>query len=202
MDILTCHVQTETIIKNSRFIAELIPCESQAQARELLKNQKIKYADATHVCHAFVLGSQGEVLGMSDAGEPSGTAGRPMLDVLKGRHCTGALLTVTRYFGGTLLGTGGLVKAYGGCAKSVIEQADAEHAFEQLVAKSSFSFVIPYPLYELVKRQFTLYHVSDVTESFTADVAITGKIYASEAEQLALYIRNLTNGSASVVISG
>ena len=78
---------------------------------EYVKSQKAKYADATHVVHAFVIGPGAEVMGMSDDGEPSGTAGRPALDVLRGRGCTNTVLTITRWFGGTLLGTGGLVKA-------------------------------------------------------------------------------------------
>ena len=101
-------------------------------ARDLVKAQKSKYADATHVVHAFVIGSGAEILGMSDDGEPSGTAGRPTLDVLKGRGCTNTLITITRWFGGTLLGTGGLVKAYSGGAKQVIQKADELGLFEEL----------------------------------------------------------------------
>ena len=123
MDILKEYISTELIIKNSRFLNELFPCSEQSEARGIIKAQKQKYADATHVVHAFVLGLSGEVLGMSDDGEPSGTAGHPALDVLKGKNCTNLVLTITRWFGGTLLGTGGLVKAYGDCAKSVLQAA-------------------------------------------------------------------------------
>ena len=112
---------SEIIIKGSRFLAESFIISSQNQVREILKSQKQKYSDSTHVVHAFVAGKNGEIMGMSDDGEPSGTAGRPMLDVLKGRNCTNLLITVTRWFGGTLLGTGGLVHAYGDCTKSVLE---------------------------------------------------------------------------------
>ena len=76
----------EEVIKGSKFLSELFPCESQSQARDLVKAQKTKYPDATHVVHAFVIGAGAEILGMSDDGEPSGTAGRPTLDVLKGRY--------------------------------------------------------------------------------------------------------------------
>ena len=121
MNCILEHFQTEIVIKHSRFIAEVFPVQTQSQARELLKEQKQKYFDSTHVVHAFVIGKNCEVLGMSDDGEPSGTAGRPVLDVLKGSGCTNIMLTVTRYFGGTLLGTGGLVKAYSDSAKAVLE---------------------------------------------------------------------------------
>ena len=88
MNCILEHFQTELVIKHSRFIAEVFPVENQAAARELLKEQKQKYFDSTHVVHAFVIGKNAEILGMSDDGEPSGTAGRPVLDVLKGSGCT------------------------------------------------------------------------------------------------------------------
>ena len=124
MKILTEYISFEENIKGSRFLSELFPCTSQSDARELIKTQKAKYADATHVVHAFIIGQNAEIMGMSDDGEPSGTAGRPTLDVLKGSGCTNLIITITRWFGGTLLGTGGLVKAYSGGAKKVMEEAE------------------------------------------------------------------------------
>ena len=94
MKILSEYVSNEFCVKGSRFLAELFPCEEQSCAKELIKSQKIKYADSTHVVHAFVLGKNAEVMGMSDDGEPSGTAGRPALDVLKGFACTDTVLTI------------------------------------------------------------------------------------------------------------
>ena len=138
MKILKSKVQTETVVKGSRFLAEAIPCQKQEEARAILKAQKEKYSDATHVVHAFVLGKAGEVMGMSDDGEPGGTAGRPVLDVLKGSGATDIMLTVTRWFGGTLLGTGGLVKAYGGAAKELLSQCQEIGALEEYVPKKNF----------------------------------------------------------------
>ena len=140
MDILSSYVKFEESIKGSRFLSELFPCSSQSQARDIIKSQKEKYSDSSHVVHAFITGKNGEVMGMSDDGEPSGTAGRPTLDVLKGRLCTNTMLTITRWFGGTLLGTGGLVKAYSSGAKNVISLADSEKLFAPLVEKSDFFF--------------------------------------------------------------
>jgi putative IMPACT (imprinted ancient) family translation regulator len=85
-----------------------------------VRRQKERYRDASHVVHAFIAGAAGEIRGMSDDGEPGGTAARPIMDILVGTHCTNILLTVTRYFGGTLLGTGGLVRAYGNAARTVL----------------------------------------------------------------------------------
>ena len=146
MEILKSYIKYEETIKGSRFLSELFPCDSQAAARELVKSQKAKYADATHVVHAFVIGPGAEVMGMSDDGEPGGTAGRPALDVLRGRACTNTVLTITRWFGGTLLGTGGLVKAYGNGAKGVLAAADQAGLFEELVAKRTFTFTTDYSL--------------------------------------------------------
>ena len=111
--VLLNNPSNEIIIKGSRFISEVFSVSSQQEARDRLHEQKLRYSDATHVCHCFIAGLKAETCGMSDDGEPSGTAGRPMLDILKGSGITNILVTVTRYFGGTLLGTGGLVTAYG-----------------------------------------------------------------------------------------
>ena len=194
MDILTRPVQFEETIKGSRFLSELFPCDSQAAARELIKTQKAKYADATHVVHAFVIGSGAEVMGMSDDGEPSGTAGRPVLDVLKGRKCTNTVLTVTRWFGGTLLGTGGLVKAYGDSAKAVLEVA----SFHELVVRRPFSFTVDYDQYPLVKRYVQAPEFTGLTEDFGAQVSLQGFVESAAASGLALFVKDLTKGAVVV----
>ena len=194
MLVLTKPVQFEEIIKGSRFLSELIPCESQAQARDILKAQKEKYADATHVVHAFIVGKNGEVMGMSDDGEPSGTAGRPTLDVLKGRNCTNLIITITRWFGGTLLGTGGLVKAYGNGAKQVLEAAAAQNAFEELIEKTDFIFGTDYSLYKLLKNNFVNYQLYNISEDFGTEVTISGQIKADQYNDFASHLLNLSNG--------
>ena len=194
MLVLTKPVKFEEIIKGSRFLSELIPCESQAQARDILKAQKEKYADATHVVHAFIVGKNGEVMGMSDDGEPSGTAGRPTLDVIKGRNCTNLIITITRWFGGTLLGTGGLVKAYGNGAKQVLEAAAAQNAFEELIEKTDFVFSTDYSLYKLLKNNFVNYQLYNISEDFGTEVTISGQIKADQYNDLAKLLLNLSNG--------
>lgn len=103
--------------KKSRFIATVRPCESENEATEFVEEIKKKYWDASHNCSAFVIGSRGELTRCSDDGEPGGTAGRPMLEVLLGEGIRNVAVVVTRYFGGTLLGTGGLVRAYSQAVK-------------------------------------------------------------------------------------
>ncbi|MCR4631146.1 MAG: YigZ family protein [Treponema sp.] len=198
MEVLKEYISFEENIKGSRFLSELFPCNSQAQARELVKTQKTKYADATHVVHAFIIGPSGEVMGMSDDGEPSGTAGRPALDVLRGRKCTNTLLTITRWFGGTLLGTGGLVKAYGNGTKGVLATADQAGLFEELVAKKSFTFTSDYSLYKLIKNNMELFHISNLTEDFGTEITIKGEIYEDEFQIFSGKLKDLSNGKISI----
>ena len=118
----------EIIEKKSRFIASVFPAETEDVALALIERTKKTYWDATHNCHAFTIGLRHEICRCSDDGGPAGTAGRPMLDVLLGEPLFNTAVVVTRYFGGTLLGTGGLVRAYskavaaGLAASKVIEK--------------------------------------------------------------------------------
>ena len=111
--------------KKSRFIANVSPAGTEEEALAFIEAMKKKYWDARHNCYAYVLGERGELVRFSDDGEPSGTAGKPILEVLLGMEVRNLVVVVTRYFGGTLLGTGGLVRAYtqaaqAGMAASVI----------------------------------------------------------------------------------
>lgn len=194
MKVLIQDANCETVIKNSRFIAEAFTVRTQAEAKDKIHQQKLRYPDATHVCHCFVLGPKAETCGMSDDGEPSGTAGRPMLDVLKGSGVTNILVTVTRYFGGTLLGTGGLVHAYGGCVKSVLEVCQTE----ELVEKSSFMFSSDYNFYDAIKRLLPNFHISNLNEEYSTDVFATGEIWTAEGDDFSQQIKNLTKGKTIV----
>lgn len=111
----------EVIEKKSRFIAQVFPVETEEEAAGIIEETKKKYWDARHNCYAFVLGAGGEISRCSDDGEPSGTAGRPILEVILGKGLRNVLVIVTRYFGGTLLGTGGLVRAYSAATQAGIE---------------------------------------------------------------------------------
>ena len=113
--------QAELVEKKSRFIANVRPVESEAEAVAFIDEMKKKYWDARHNCSAFVIGTKAELTRCSDDGEPSGTAGRPMLEVLLGEGVRNVAVVVTRYFGGVLLGTGGLVRAYSSAVKEGID---------------------------------------------------------------------------------
>ncbi len=109
--------------KKSRFIATVAPVSSEEAALEFIEQLRKKYWDASHNCSAYVIGYKDEIQRCSDDGEPSKTAGRPILDVLLGEEIHNAVVVVTRYFGGTLLGTGGLVRAYQSAAREGLKQS-------------------------------------------------------------------------------
>lgn len=112
-----CGGEAEIIEKKSRFIATVRPVKDEEEALAFIESMRKKYWNATHNCFAYVIGEHFQVQRCSDDGEPSGTAGKPMLDVLLGEEIHDVVVVVTRYFGGTLLGTGGLVRAYSGSTK-------------------------------------------------------------------------------------
>ena len=109
--------------KKSRFIAQITPVHTEEEALAFVAAARKKYWDARHNCFAYIIGERGQLKRCSDDGEPQGTAGRPMLDVLEGEQLTDVVCVVTRYFGGTLLGTGGLVRAYSAAVRAGLENA-------------------------------------------------------------------------------
>lgn len=113
----------EIVEKKSRFIADTKPVESEEEALEFIEGVRKKYWDARHHCFAYCVGDRNQVLRCSDDGEPSQTAGRPMLDVLLGEEVHNVCVVVTRYFGGILLGTGGLVRAYSGAVQEGLKNS-------------------------------------------------------------------------------
>lgn len=135
------NVSAELVEKKSKFIANLFYIESREEAEDIIKNQKKKYHDARHNCYAFrVLGEDGIIEKSSDDGEPSGTAGAPMLNILSKMEITNVLVIVTRYFGGILLGTGGLVKAYSNSTKLALEKAEISMLEEGFVYKLELNY--------------------------------------------------------------
>ena len=117
-------------IKKSRFLGFAFMVDSEEQAKAKVDELRVQYSDATHVCYAYVCGS---VERFSDDGEPHGTAGMPILNLIKGHDFTNVLVVVVRYFGGTKLGAGGLVHAYLDCARAVLDEAGTEYYFRQAV---------------------------------------------------------------------
>ena len=132
--------EAEIVVRKSRFIAIAIPISSLEQVKDIVKGVWKEHEGATHVVHAAVAGPSGTMYSCSDDREPKNTAGRPALEVLKGSGITDIVVCIVRYFGGTLLGTGGLVKAYGDSVKEVLKVVRCE----QIVPRSTFSILTGY----------------------------------------------------------
>lgn len=120
---LASPARAEVEVRRSRFVCEVAPATSEAVARAFIEQARTGRRDARHHCTAYVLGPDGATMRSNDDGEPSGTAGAPMLDVLRGHELTDAVAVVSRWFGGTLLGTGGLIRAYGDAVTAALERA-------------------------------------------------------------------------------
>ncbi|MBQ9809906.1 MAG: YigZ family protein [Spirochaetales bacterium] len=194
MKVLKEERRAELIVKKSRFIAIARTCSDPADVKRIVDQTRAQYPDATHVVHAAVMGSQ---FSYSDDHEPKNTAGRPALEVLKGSGITNIIVLIIRYFGGTLLGTGGLVKAYGDSTKMVLDGI----ATEELVEKARFSLTIGYEMYESVKRILGALKADSVTEDFATEISISGQIPISEKESLVSRISDLSNGRRTVLFN-
>ena len=128
------------IEKKSKFICHLFNVVNADEVAEIIKAEKKKYYDAKHHCFAYVMGEDGADIKCSDDGEPSGTAGRPMLDILQKEGLTDILCVCTRYFGGTLLGTGGLVRAYSAALKDAIDKSTFKNETKAVIVKYKYAY--------------------------------------------------------------
>ena len=191
MKILKEERTVEIVVKKSRFIAIARTCTSPDQVKRLVDETRTKYEGATHVVHGAVMGSQ---FSFSDDHEPKNTAGRPVFEVVKGSGITNVIVLVVRYFGGTLLGTGGLVKAYGDSAKAVLDGIETQ----ELIQKKGFSMEIGYELYENMKRLLSSLDAELTKEDFGTSVVLEGSIPLASFEKLRSSVADMTNGRCSV----
>lgn len=182
--------QAELVEKKSRFIATVRPVSTEEEAVAFIDEMKKKYYDARHNCSAFVIGSKGELTRSSDDGEPSGTAGRPMLEVLTGSGIRNVAVVVTRYFGGVLLGTGGLVRAYSGAVKMALEQC------ETITRRFGVQLMIRTDYNGVGKIQYLLGSRNVVIQDsvYAADVEMTVLVPIEEYEKLYKELVEATNG--------
>ena len=180
----------EIEIKKSRFISIAYPVESLEEVKEKVIYTRSLHPNATHVVHSAVVGKSGTLFSSSDDREPKNTAGRPSLEVLKGSGITNICVCTVRYFGGTLLGTGGLVKAYGDSTKEVLKIVKTE----ELIERESFAAVMQYDHYTLAKRLLDETTATDITEDFGVGITIKGKIPLSMHDILQKGFQNIGQG--------
>jgi uncharacterized YigZ family protein len=166
-------IQTEFIEKNSRFIANVAPAFTVEQAQAFIEHIQEKFPDASHHVPVFLIGHGAATIEhCSDDGEPSGTAGKPALAVLRGSGLGDVAVVITRYFGGTKLGTGGLVRAYSDSMRKVL----AELPRAKKLATTTLMFVIPYTLFERAQIIIANYNGACIEKNFAADVTLSVRL--------------------------
>jgi len=190
-------VRTEIVVVNSRFIASAGPAFSVEEAREFIARVKVEFPDASHHVPAYLVGHGASVTAhCSDAGEPSGTAGRPALAVLQGSGLGDVVVVIARYFGGTKLGTGGLVRAYSDAVRSVLEILPRA----EKVPTHTVMVAIPYSIFERLRLLVAVYHGEILDQDFGADVTITARFMVDHFQGFQADLQELTAGSIQAEI--
>ena len=184
--------QGEVVEKKSRFIAHVIPIASEEEALETIEALKKEYWDARHNCYAFCLGANNEVQRFSDDGEPQGTAGKPILEVLLNKNVHNTLILVTRYFGGTLLGTGGLIRAYGQAAVEGLKNAEIQAVFDGV----SFDLAVDYESIGKIKYNMVQFGVGDAEEEYTDGVTLKIRMKKADFDKFKTSVIDATSGKA------
>lgn len=190
-------VETEILVVNSRFIANLAPVNSVEEARAIIAEVKKLHPTASHHVPAFVIGHGKSVIThCSDDGEPSGTAGRPALAVLQGSGLGNVVVVVTRYFGGTKLGTGGLVKAYGDAVREVLKGVK----LATLLPTTTLMFVTPYRLFDQVTRLMEAHFGQILGTDFLEEITVTVRFKDEELEAFTDQLSNLSAGQVEPIV--
>ncbi len=188
--------RVETLVINSRFIATAGRADTVDVARRFIQAVRSEMPDATHHVYAFKVGYGSNVIeGMSDDGEPSGTAGPPVLAVLRGADLGDVVVVITRYFGGTKLGTGGLVRAYTDAARQVLAALPTELKIE----KRTIGLTVPYHFFERVRLLLEAHRAAIEDQEFAAEVTLYATVPLDQLESLATAVQNLTAGQVTVV---
>ncbi|MBN2501137.1 MAG: YigZ family protein [Anaerolineales bacterium] len=188
---------TEITVVNSRFIATAAPAFSIEAARAFIQQIKEKYADASHNVPAFIIGHGASITEhCSDDGEPEGTAGRPALAVLKGSGLGDVVVVITRYFGGTKLGTGGLVRAYSDAMRAVLEALPKA----EKIATHTVGIEMPYKLYEQIKLLVEAQHGLILDQDFAADVTIMAQFKQDDLPDFQTALQELSRGGIQAEI--
>jgi uncharacterized YigZ family protein len=171
----------EEIIKKSRFIGILKPCENEQDVLHELKIQHAAHPHANHIVFAYRLKTEnGIVYRFHDAGEPSGTAGKPIFQHLEGKNIINALIIVIRYFGGVKLGAGGLTRAYGNTAKQVIDSATLQEFIEMV----TLTFTLDYDQFQFFEYALKKVDGQIIEQRFAGQIQLTIKLPAEKVEQL------------------
>ena len=189
--------ESEFVEKRSRFISHLWRVESEAEARTRIEEMKKKYYDARHNCWCYLM-KEGNVVRYSDDGEPQGTAGQPMLNVFQRQEVTNVCCVVTRYFGGILLGAGGLTRAYTQRAKDALTVS----GIARMSLWTLWDIPCTYPLYERMKLEIAACGGVVRDAEYGADIILRAAFPADGAEQFAPRLTELSAGSLEMIPAG
>jgi uncharacterized YigZ family protein len=189
MNILKDSIDYEEKIQRSRFIAYAKPVNTWQDAKEFITEISQEHKNATHNCWAYIVGDKGEMQHSSDDGEPSGTAGKPMLNALNKSELTNIVAVVTRYFGGVKLGIRGLIDAYGG----VLERALNLAQIEELVFKRTLSLCTDYDFYNILKHRISFAGVEIVDTEYTDKVSIYIEVLEEKFAELIAILDDMKN---------
>jgi len=181
----------EKIVQKSRFITYINRAESEKEAIEFIQQIKKKHYDATHNCSAYIIGENDEIQKANDDGEPSGTAGIPMLEVLKKRNLKNVVVVVTRYFGGIKLGAGGLIRAYGSATSEGIDAVGIVKRTLMQIIYAAFDYSYIGKIENEIRN--TPYKIKETTYTDQVEMAIYAEI--GKKEDFVKWITNLTNGN-------
>ena len=188
------YAQSEYEDRKSVFIAEAMPIKTEPEAIDFINRIKKKYPDARHHVYAYVL-RDNSIMRYSDDGEPQATAGMPVLDVIRKNGCTDTVIVVTRYFGGTLLGTGGLVRAYTASAADAIRKAN-------IITYEIYSFyelIFSYSDYQKINSKLLELNFKVIDTEYGENIAVAGKIKKTLEEELIKSLTELTSARAKYV---
>ena len=188
--------EIELKIKASRFIGRTFLVKSEKEARNKLDEIRKREYTANHHCYTYIIRKNNEQVTFkySDDGEPNGTAGKPIYDVINGSGLINILLIVTRYFGGTKLGTGGLVKAYSGSAKRALDKSGVKENF----ITQKYKVEIEFSLYDMMLQLINKTGAAQINSDFSEKVVMQLEIRESKAEQLVQGITELSKGKAII----
>jgi uncharacterized YigZ family protein len=192
---LRAPVSAELDIRKSRFIAWAVPVEDRAAAMDVVARLRAEHPTATHVCWALLAGGQS---GMSDDGEPSGTAGRPILEVLRHHDLDGTLGAVVRYFGGVKLGAGGLVRAYTDAIATALMRAERV----ERIASTTLTLVTDYADEARIRRWIEEGGYALVEAAYDAGVALTVRLPVTDEAAARVTLRDLTQGRVIIADRG
>ena len=185
--------ECEKVIERSRFIARCAHAEGEEQARAFVARVRAQHSLATHNCFAFVADKEGNLLRFSDDGEPQGTAGMPILEVIRSKKLFETTVVVTRYFGGIKLGAGGLVRAYAGAAADVLAAADIRAS----TPCRDISLTVGYEHYDAIRRYLSARDCSVKDTQYTDKVCVVATVRSAEAAAFAAGAVDFMGGRVS-----